>query len=95
MFNEVCAGASSISAGIPGEDEADSVVDPPLDDLEESPPPPPPVGPDTESIRLGDGGEVDGAAWLNMPVGAVDVISASVADKFFCAFNVTLYKINT
>ena len=28
---------SSISTGIPGDDEADKVVDPPLDDLEESP----------------------------------------------------------
>ena len=34
---------SSISGGMPGEEEADSVVEPPLDDLEESPFGPPGV----------------------------------------------------
>jgi len=80
---------SSISAGIPGEEEADSVVEPPLDDLEESPLGPPGVNAPI-SMRRGDGGDTAGMADSEvdalvdvMDVILEDVIEARVADKFF------------
>jgi len=78
---------SSISGGIPGEDEADRVVEPPLDDLEESP-----LGPQGvrfSSIRRGDGGDIAGvvdtevAALLVDGVLVADVIKANVVVRFF------------
>ena len=78
---------SSISGGIPGEDEADRVVEPPLDDLEESPLGPP--GVKFSSIRRGDGGDIAGvvdtevAALLVDGVLVADVIKANVVVRFF------------
>lgn len=48
---------SSKSGGIPGEDEADRVVDPPLDDRDESPLSPPGASP-ASSRRRGDEGDI-------------------------------------
>lgn len=78
---------SSISGGMPGEEEADSVVDPPLDDLEESPLGP--LGVKLSSIRRGDGGDIAGvvetevAALLVDGVLVAEVIKASVVVRFF------------
>lgn len=87
---------SSRSPGIPGEDEADKVVDPPLEDLEESPLCPPGVKP--RSKRRGDGGDIAEAAaavavvLLVVGVLVAEVIKAKVDDRFFWAFNGTLIK---
>lgn len=78
---------SSISGGMPGEEEADSVVEPPLDDLEESPFGPPGVR--LSSMRRGEGGDIAGvvdtevAALLVDGVLVADVIKANVVVRFF------------
>ena len=85
--------ASSPSGGIPGEEEADSVVDPPLDDREESPFGPPGVR--FNSMRRGEGGEMAGVvgtdpAELADGVAAAGLTLVRVAERFFCAFSGTL-----
>lgn len=85
---------SSGSGGIPGEDEADNVVDPPLEDLDESPFGPPSVRP--RSKRRGEGGDMAGVEdtdAVELLVGVVlatDVIEVKVVVRFFCAFSGTL-----
>ena len=81
---------SSISGGIPGEEEADKVVDPPLDDRDESPFGPLAMGVKPTSSRRGEGGETDiGVAAVTVvdplvldTVGGA-VIMANVAVRFF------------
>lgn len=85
---------SSGSGGIPGEDEADNVVDPPLEDLDESPLGPPRVRP--RSKRRGEGGDMAGVEdtdAIEILVGGVlaaDVIEVKVVVRFFWAFSGTL-----
>lgn len=85
---------SSRSGGIPGDEEADNVVDPPLEDLEESPLGPPGVKP--RSNRRGDGGDIIGVAdVVALLVDGVltdDVIKVKVVVRFFWAFNGTLQR---
>lgn len=76
---------------MPGEEEADKVVDPPLDDREESPLGPPGVS----SKRRGEGGEMAGVVGTEVVELAGGVLAAGftlvrVADRFFCAFSGTL-----
>lgn len=83
---------SSRSGGIPGEDDADNVVDPPLEDRDESPLGPP--GGKPRSKRRGDGGDIAGAAdvvaLLIDGVLTDDVIKVKVVVRFFWAFSGTL-----
>ena len=86
---------SSRSGGIPGDDEADKVVDPPLEDLDESPLGPPGV---PRSKRRGEGGEIAGVEETDVValfvegVLVADVIKARVDERFFWAFSGTLAK---
>lgn len=81
---------------MPGEEDADKVVDPPLDDRDESPLGPPGVKP--RSKRRGEGGDMAGVedtevvALLVDGVLVVDVINARVVVRFFCALSGTLMK---
>lgn len=86
---------SSRSGGIPGDEEADKVVDPPLEDLDESPLCPPGV---PRSKRRGEGGDIAGVEETDVVplfvdgVLVADVINAKVDERFFWAFNGTLAK---
>ena len=79
----------------PGDDEADKVVDPPLEDLDESPLGPPGV---PRSKRRGEGGEIAGVEETDVValfvegVLVADVIKARVDERFFWAFSGTLAK---
>lgn len=57
-----------MSAGMPGDEDADRVVDPPLEDREESPFGPPGV----RSIRRGDGGDIAGVVGTGITVALLD-----------------------
>lgn len=87
---------SSLSGGMPGEEEADRVVDPPLEERDESPfgppgvraPAPPPVF-EPRSRRRGDGGDIAGVvgntAGTAPALGVLVAGFANVVVKFFCA----------
>lgn len=86
---------SSLSGGMPGDDEADRVVDPPLEERDESPFGPPGVRVPTPPVleprsrRRGDGGDIAGVVGNTAGTApALGVLVAGVVNvvvKFFCA----------